>query len=263
MLLGCIADDFKGATRTRLLVRLCLSKIKCGHIRGAIRRGLGGKECALPSSRCAIGARPYPRPSACASHYTTTFENAHRTVLREVLYRHHPWFGRRVCIHGAVDKDGFVVFRCTLEESRAGPGLEVPAWMFDRTACPEPGLLAAQPYVSIEALAALSALLDLALKDQTPSAVPLPGASGVSHHQNRGETHVTRDEKFRERIPTQSTIAPAASDRSIREQPSERRHRRARMAGAAGRSPGSAHKPDDAVDPRPCCDDSDDAREGG
>src|ERR1700755_3379131 len=36
-----------------------------------------------------------------------------------------------------------------------------------------PGLLAAQPHVSIEALAALSALLDLALKDQTPSAVLL------------------------------------------------------------------------------------------
>src|SRR5262245_58120927 len=34
---------------------LCLSKIKSEHIRGAIRRGLGGKECALPSSRCAIG----------------------------------------------------------------------------------------------------------------------------------------------------------------------------------------------------------------
>jgi hypothetical protein len=67
--------------------------------------------------------------------------------------------GRRVCIHGAVDKDGFVVFRCTLEESQADRGLEVPAWMFDRTACPDPGLLAAQPYVSIEALAALSALL--------------------------------------------------------------------------------------------------------
>jgi hypothetical protein len=65
--------------------------------------------------------------------------------------------------------------------------------MFDRAAYPDPGLLAAQPHVSIEALAALSALLDLALKDQTPSAVLLCGASGASHHQNRGETHVTRD----------------------------------------------------------------------
>jgi hypothetical protein len=51
----------------------------------------------------------------CAWRCTTRFESAHRTVLRKVLYRHHPWFRRRVCIHGAVDKDGFVVFRCTLE----------------------------------------------------------------------------------------------------------------------------------------------------
>ena len=218
-------------------------------IRDAIRRGLGGKEYALPFLRCAIGAHPCPKPSA--------FENAHRTVLREVLYR-----GRRVCIHGTVDKAGYVVFRCTLEGSQADRWLEVPAWMFDRTAYPDPGLLAAQPHVSIEALAALSALLDLALKDQTPSAV-LSSASRASHDQNRGETHVTRNDKLRERVPTQSTTAPAASDRSVRGRPVERRHRRARMAGAAGGSAGSAHEPDDAVDPRPCCDDSNAVREGG
>ena len=40
---------------------LCLSKIKSEHIRGTIRRGSAGKEYVLPSSRCAIGARPYPR----------------------------------------------------------------------------------------------------------------------------------------------------------------------------------------------------------
>src|SRR5229473_122754 len=51
--------------------RLCLSEIKSGHIRDAIRRGQGGKQCALPSLRCAIGAHPYPRPSACASHYSS------------------------------------------------------------------------------------------------------------------------------------------------------------------------------------------------
>src|SRR6202043_2460445 len=116
----------------------------------------------------------------------------------------------------------------------------------------DPGLLAAQPYVSIEALAALSALLDLALKDQTPSAVLLSGASGASHHQNRGETHVTRDEKLRERIPAQSTIAPPATDRSVRERPVNRRHRHARMAGAACGSAGSVPDPDDAVAPPPC-----------
>src|ERR1700675_4257520 len=139
-------------------------------------------------------------PSAPASHYKTRFENAHRSVLREVLYRHHPWFGRRVCIHGTVDKAGYVVFRCTLEGSQADRWLEVPAWMFDRTAYPDPWLLEAQPYVSIEPLAALSALLDLALKDRTPSAVLLSSTSRASHDQNRGETHVTHDEKHRERI---------------------------------------------------------------
>ena len=41
--------------------------------------------------------------------------------------------------------------------------------MFDRTACPDAELFAAQPFVSITALAALSALLDLALKDRTSS----------------------------------------------------------------------------------------------
>src|SRR5882672_3718760 len=208
-------------------------------------------------------ARPCWPKGACEPRYTTTFENAHRTVLREVLYRHHPWFGRRVCVHESVDKPDDVVFRCTLDRSRADRWLEVPAWMFDRTACPDAEPLTAQPYVSIDALAALSALLDLALKDRTPSAALLSGASRASHNQNRGETHVTADGNARERIPTQSTTAVAAADGFVREWPVEWRHRRARMAGAAGGSPGGSHEPDDAVDPRSCCDNSDAAREGG
>src|SRR6202007_2509000 len=226
---------------------VCLSEIKSGHIRDAIRRGPGGKVYALLSLRCAIGARPYPRPSASASHYTTTFENAHRTVLREVLYRHHPWFGRRVCIHGAVDKADQVVFRCTLEESQADRWLEVPAWMFDRTACHDAGLLTAQPFVSIEALAALSVLLDLALKDRTPSAAPLSGACGGSHDQNRGASHVKPDRNAKERIPTQSTTA-AAADGSVRRRP-EQCYRRAGMGGAAGGRGGGADRPEYPVVP--------------
>jgi hypothetical protein len=84
--------------------------------------------------------------------------------------------------------------------------------MFDRTACPDPGLLTALPFVSIDALAALSGLLDLASKDRTPSAALLSGASRASHDQNRGETHVTADSNARERIPTQSTTAVAAAE---------------------------------------------------
>lgn len=193
---------------------------------------------------------------------TTRFENAHRTVLREILYRYHPWFGRQD-VHGTVDKADEVAFRCSLDGSQTDRWLEVPAWMFDRTACPEAEVLAARPFVSITALAALSALLDLALKDRTPSAALFSSASRASHDQIRGETQVTADGNARERIPTQSTTAAAAADGSVRERPVERRHRRASMAGATGGSPGGPHEPDDAVDPRPCCDDSDAAREGG
>jgi len=202
----------------------------------------------------APGFRPEP----------TWARNAHRTVLREILYRHHPWFGRRVCVHGSVDKGDGVVFRCTLDRSQADRWLEVPAWMFDRTACPDAELLTAQPFVSIDALAALSALLDLALKDRTPSAALLSGASRGSHGQNRGATHVTPDGNARERISTQSTTAAAgAADGSVRERPVERRHRCAHMVGASGGSASSPYESDDAVDPRPCCDDSDATHEGG
>src|ERR1700689_822088 len=50
---------------------VCLSEIKSGHIRDAIRRGPGGKEYAPPSLWCAIGEHPCPKPSACASHYSS------------------------------------------------------------------------------------------------------------------------------------------------------------------------------------------------
>jgi hypothetical protein len=82
-----------------------------------------------------------------------------------VLYRHHPWFGRRVGVHEIIYKADDVFFRCTLDGSQADRCLEVPAWMFDRTACPDAEPLTAQPFVSVDALAALSALLDLGVKD--------------------------------------------------------------------------------------------------
>jgi hypothetical protein len=71
--------------------------------------------------------------------------------------------------------------------------------MFDRTACPDAEPLTAQPFVSIDALAALSALLELALKDRTPSVALFSGASRASHDQNRGETHVTQERNAKER----------------------------------------------------------------
>jgi hypothetical protein len=132
--------------------------------------------------------------------------------------------------------------------------------MFDRTACPDAELLAVRPFVSMTALAALSVLLDLA-RDRRPPAALLSGVSRASHDQNRGETHVTADGNARERIQWTTTVA--AADGSVQERSVERRHRRTRMAGVAGGSPGGTHEPDDAVDPRSCCDNHDAARQGG
>ena len=125
-----------------------------------------------------------------AGRCTTTFRNAHRTVFRELLYRWHPWFGLQVAIHEAVDKADGVVFRCTLNGSATDRWLEVPAWMFERAACPHPLQLTASPFVGMNALIALSELLRQASNTPRSSSNALhSGASRSSHDQNRGEAH--------------------------------------------------------------------------
>jgi hypothetical protein len=59
---------------------------------------------------------------------TTRLENAHGTEFRA-------WSGLRIGIHEAVERPGGVVFRCDLTASDANRWLEIPAWMFDRSAC--------------------------------------------------------------------------------------------------------------------------------
>ena len=122
---------------------------------------------------------------------TTKFKNAHGTVFRELLYHWHPWFGMRVAIHEVVDKADDVIFRCTLNGSAADRWLEVPAWMFDRTRCLDPPRLTASPFVSMDALSALSDLLLQALKKPPRSSSNAPhfSASRSSHDQNWGEAH--------------------------------------------------------------------------
>ena len=71
-----------------------------------------------------------------------------------------------MAIHEVVDKADDVVFRCTLSGSAADRWLEVPAWMFDRARCLDPPRLTASPFVSMDALSALSDLLRQALKSR-------------------------------------------------------------------------------------------------
>src|ERR1700734_3468419 len=82
---------------------------------------------------------------ADARHYTTRFDNAHRTVRRELLYRLHPWFGRDVFVHGATERANGV-FRCTLDGSDIARSLEIPSWMFDCAACVSDVCIEAKPF---------------------------------------------------------------------------------------------------------------------
>jgi hypothetical protein len=125
---------------------------------------------------------------------TTRPENTHGTEFRELLYRWHPWFGLQVCIHEEIEKAGCVVFRCTLTGSDAGRCLEVPAWMFDRTACARVRT-AADAHSDLAALTALAALLRHALIDRFASSnALLSGAPRLSHGQNRGDVDATSEE---------------------------------------------------------------------
>jgi hypothetical protein len=104
-------------------------------------------------------------------------------VRRALLYRLHSWFGRDVFVHGATERDDGV-FRCTLDGSDIARTLEIPAWMFDCAACMSDMCIEADPFVDLEALGALSALLDQVLKTDAPSSnARLRDAYGVSRDQ--------------------------------------------------------------------------------
>ena len=158
-------------------------------------------EAAYPQSSpprscpCRHGMPPWETdcssPNAGGDDYTKKFENTHRIVRREVLYRFHPWFGRHVFVHEVVNKAAASsVFRCTLDGSEIERHLEMPAWMFDRAASAGDGHFALDPFVSLEALNALSILLNQLLKTIVPSLnVLYPGACGNSRERNQGATH--------------------------------------------------------------------------
>jgi hypothetical protein len=81
-------------------------------------------------------------------------------LCREVLYWLHPWFGREVFVHTAIDKADGAVFQCSVDGSDVERWLEVPAWMFDHGACAGDVRFSTAPFVCLEALSALSTLLD-------------------------------------------------------------------------------------------------------
>ena len=247
-------------------------KISGEPTREGLTEELPYKGVARPESRPARGGkfmppprgasdRSNPRP-ACAGQgsnaggadCTTRFVNAHRTVCRELLYRLHPWFGRDVFIHAAIDKAEGAVFRCTEDGLEVERGLEIPAWMFDRAACASGVCISADPFVGLEGLEALSALLSLALKTDAPSSnARLWDAYGISREQNRGETHDKEDGGVSDRGSAQ-TAPHITADGFVCK---ATRGRRARLVRPAERFARGADRPDDAADPRACAGDGD------
>jgi len=207
----------------------------------------------MPRMRCVIGVEPIQRvgrrgsslPDAGGDDYTTKFENTHRIVRREVLYRLHPWFGRHVFVHEVVNRAAASsVFRCTLDGSESERHLEIPAWMFDRAACAGDGRFALDPFVSLEALNVLSVLLNQLLKTVAPSLnVQYPGACGNSQEKNQGVTYDREYEDTADRKASQEGHRCQA-DRSVRERGGSRD---AKLDRSARRSARVADRPDDQV----------------
>jgi len=176
---------------------------------------------------------------------TTRFENAHKTNFRELLYRWHPWSGLRVSIHDALERPDGVVFRCDLTASDANRWLEIPAWMFNRSACA--GIrLAAEPQADVSALVMLGALLqDVRNKRSAASDPPDSGVSPLPSDQNRGEAHATPEQT------EVGTLPRAAANRPVRRvRADDWRH--SRLVRTTDADTGRADHADDAADPGSC-----------
>jgi hypothetical protein len=162
------------------------------------------------------------------------------------LYRFHPWCGRDVVVHEVIEKAGGGAFRCSLDGSEVERRLEIPAWMFDRAACAGDAHFSANPFVSLETLDALSALLNQVLKlDTTSSNVRVRGAGGISHDLNRGEDHGTEDDGTGDLQSVQA--APRRTAVGFARKRSSDRY--TQMVRRAKGSAGSVDRSDGAADP--------------
>ena len=188
-------------------------------------------------------------PDVDGDDCTTKFENTHRIVRREVLYRLHPWYGCQVFVHEVVNRSAACsTFRCTLDGSAIERCLEIPAWMFDRAACAGDECFAVYPSVNLETLNALSALLDQVLKIAASSLhAHFPGACRSSHEQNRGESHDREYNGARHQETAEKTCSRtvgSARKRGI--------HRDAELARSSEGGARVACRPDDEVDSGAC-----------
>jgi hypothetical protein len=158
----------------------------------------------------------------------------------------------RVAVHETIAKADGVVFHCSLSGLDADRWLEVPAWMFDRAACPDQPRLATSPFVGMSALSTLSDLIHQALGGLSASSdTPLSDASVSSHDQNRGEAHDRADivatVSNTGRGSKVSAKRRRSADRSVRRRAIDIADEDAGVAGVARGDQKHTHQPTGAI----------------
>jgi hypothetical protein len=161
-----------------------------------------------------------------------------------------------IAVHEVIAKTDGAIFRCTLSGLDADRWLEVPAWMFERVACPDQRCLAKSPFVSMSALTALSDLIDRASKNLLAASNALPsGASEFSHDQNRREAHDQAEIVAAVTYTGAESKAPGkrrcAADRSVQRRVADFADADTGVAGVAEGDQNLTHQPAGAVAPGP------------
>jgi hypothetical protein len=142
-----------------------------------------------------------------------------------------------------IEKAAGDVARCSHDDGAPGRLLELPIWMFDRSAC-APMRVEGFPRVDIAALQALRVLLGATViggvaVGLASSNARVSGAVRVSHYQNRGEVHAT---------PTAASARPSKQDAAVRFIRYEERWQRGTDAGMADAASTNAPGSDGAAD---------------
>ena len=95
------------------------------------RAAWGETPLAPPFARRTSPEFDTPGCFGVAAGCTTEDFSTHKTEIREVGYRWHPWQGRRVAVRAIRTRRGAKVLFCLVDDDRGFPVLEIPEWLFD------------------------------------------------------------------------------------------------------------------------------------
>ena len=103
-----------------------------------------------------------------------------------IAYSWHPWAARTVRIHEVIERTTGAAARCSLVGATVARVQEIPVWMLDTAACCR-ARLAAEPTVTLSALAVLRVLLSEAMQF---AATEVPSDARIASPDSyRGDRH--------------------------------------------------------------------------